>query len=187
MWKRDKYNQVAHWPISLRGGTTCRLANEVHSKKADLPTKRDVLNIVRCSIPRTTPSIPLGALTALFFTWLYWFFRFWWFLCRTSLTNETLHGFAAWTGEHPHLHPHHLLRVGHRVHYSFIRIMIINLPVWSQQTGAGGRCSRSPCCLTCSGPRPGWKYHNMGRQAGSSILEKVEEGRGEIIGIKGSQ
>ena len=35
-------------------------------------------------------------------TWLYWFFLFWWFLCITSLTKETLQGFAAWARKHRH-------------------------------------------------------------------------------------
>ena len=35
-------------------------------------------------------------------TWLYWFFLFWWFLCITSLTKETLQGFAAWARKHCH-------------------------------------------------------------------------------------
>ena len=45
-------------------------------------------------------------------TWLYWFFLFWWFLCITSLTKETLQGLAAWARKHclakhskPHLLP----------------------------------------------------------------------------------
>ena len=45
-------------------------------------------------------------------TWLYWFFLFWWFLCITSLTKETLQGFAACARKHRHAKrskPHLLL------------------------------------------------------------------------------
>ena len=55
------------------------------------------------------------------------------------------------------------------------RIAIINLPEWSQQTEVGERCSRYPCCSTCSGPQPAWKHY------GRKLKYRNGSGFGKVI------
>ena len=135
-------NQSLHSPIPLRVGSACRLPNQIHSIKADL-TK---------NIHRICYQPPLGHISCLgliiqrsdiwqlcqtlvmcnvFFTWLYWFFLFWWFLCRTNLTNDTLHGLAAWV-------------VGQRWILSFSSSSSLSSSCWSSSSI---KFQLSPCCL----------------------------------------